>query len=59
MAKKPPEFKVKINYPAPEHMKAYEERVGKAVARVLIDILTPDEIDELIKIYKERNLKKK
>ncbi|AJE11011.1 hypothetical protein [Clostridium botulinum] len=55
---KEPKFNIRINYPPPEHMKAYEERVGKAVAKVLIETLPPEQIEELIKVYKERKLKK-
>lgn len=51
---KEPKFHIRINYPPPEHMKAYEERVGKAVAKVLMETLPPEKIDELIREYKKR-----
>lgn len=53
---KQPEFDVTINYPAPENQKAYEERVGKAVAKVLIDTLSIEQIDELIREYKKEKI---
>ncbi|KIN81880.1 hypothetical protein [Clostridium botulinum] len=55
---KEPKFDITINYPTPENQKAYEERVGRAVAKVLIETLPPEQIDELIKVYKQRKLKK-
>ncbi|NFL55593.1 4-alpha-glucanotransferase [Clostridium sporogenes] len=54
---KEPKFDIKINYPTPENQKAYEERVGRAVAKVLIETLPPEKIDELIEKYKERKRK--
>ncbi|NFB52053.1 4-alpha-glucanotransferase [Clostridium botulinum] len=44
---KEPEFDITINYPTPESEKAYEERVAK----VLIDTLSVEQIDELIREY--------
>ncbi|MGO5074310.1 4-alpha-glucanotransferase [Clostridium sporogenes] len=54
---KEPKFDITINYPTPEKQKAYEERVGRAVAKVLIETLPPEKIDELIEKYKERKCK--
>ncbi|BDR81061.1 4-alpha-glucanotransferase [Clostridium tetani] len=51
---KEPKFDIKINYPTEENKDAFEKRVGKAVAKVLIETLPPQKIDELIEKYKER-----
>jgi len=50
-----PNFKVTINHPTPENMEAYEHRKAKAVAKVLIDILPPETIDELIERLEKEN----
>ncbi|WP_434295884.1 4-alpha-glucanotransferase [Clostridium botulinum] len=50
---KEPKFNITINYPTPENEKAYEERVAK----VLMDTLSIEQIDEVIREYKKRKNK--
>ncbi|MCS4467595.1 4-alpha-glucanotransferase [Clostridium botulinum] len=54
---KEPKFNITINYPTPENEKAYEERVAKAVAKVLMDTLSIEQIDEVIREYKKEKIK--
>ena len=51
---KEPKFDITINYPTLENKDAFEKRVGKAVAKVLIETLPPKQIDELIETYNEK-----
>ena len=47
------EFDVTINYTAPENQKAYEERVAK----MIINTLSVEQIDELTMEYKKEKIK--
>lgn len=49
-----PNFDITINYPLPENQASFEERVGKAVAKVIVETVPPEQIDELINLYKEK-----
>lgn len=46
-------FNVIVNLPTEENRAEYDLRVAKAVAKVLIEILPPKNIDELIETYKQ------
>ncbi|AEB75977.1 hypothetical protein [Clostridium botulinum] len=52
-----PNFKVKVNYPAPENYSEYQRRKANVVAKILIDTLPPDIIEKIItKLnYSKRN----
>lgn len=51
MATKQNDFKVIINYPIPDNREKFENRVARAVAKVLFETLSPQKIDELIVAY--------
>lgn len=46
-------FNITVNLPAEENRAEYDIRVAKAVAKILIEILPPKNIDELIETYKK------
>lgn len=50
-----PNFDITINYPTLDNQKAYEERVSSAVAKVLTETLSIEQIDELIELYNQKN----
>lgn len=54
MATKRPKFNVTVIYPAPENKEEFERRAARAVAKVLVDSLPPEQIDELIALYKQQ-----
>lgn len=45
-------FNITVNLPAEENRAQYDLRVAKAVAKILMEILSPKDIDELIRTYK-------
>lgn len=46
-------FNVTVNQPAEENKSEYDLRVGKSVAKILIETLPPENIDELTETYKK------
>ena len=53
-----PIFNVNINYPTEENKLEFDIRAGKAVAKILMEILTPEKIDELLIAYKKEDKQK-
>ena len=46
-------FNITVNLPTEENRAEYDLRVAKAVAKILTEVLSPKNIDDLIKTYKE------
>lgn len=49
-----PKFNITIHYPLPENQEAFEERVAEAVARVIVETVPPEIVDEMIELYKKK-----
>lgn len=47
------EFNITVVLPTEENKAEYDLRVGKAVAKTLMEILPPKSIDELIETYRK------
>lgn len=45
-------FNITVNMPTDENRAEYDLRVGRAVAKILMEILPPKNIDEMIETYK-------
>lgn len=48
-----PKFNITINYPTPENQEEFENRMAKAVAKVLFETLPQEDVDRLIELYKK------
>lgn len=54
---KRPNFKVTINYPMPENQEKFDRRAARAVAKILVETLPLETIDEIIEGLKVHPIK--